>query len=135
MPIHLTEEQLNEPVSKHLRTDFTTLYPNWSVDEALDHMRRYPPPGRIIYFYVVDESMRLVGVVPTRRLLLSAADKKVSDIMIANVVAIPADATVLEACEFFTLHRLLAFPVVDRSATSGRCGGRRSLHRRTRRHR
>ena len=76
-------------------------------------MRRYPPPGRIIYFYVVDESMRLVGVVPTRRLLLSAADKKVSDIMIANVVAIPADATVLEACEFFTLHRLLAFPVVD----------------------
>jgi magnesium transporter len=113
MPIHLTEEQLNEPVIQHLRTDFTTLYPNWSVAEALEHMRRYPPPGRIIYFYVVDESMRLVGVVPTRRLLLSAAEKKISDIMIASVVAIPADATVLEACEFFTLHRLLAFPVVD----------------------
>jgi len=33
--------------------------------------------------------------------------------MIRNVISIPADATVLEACEFFTLHRLLAFPVVD----------------------
>lgn len=113
MTFHLSEAQLNEPIANHLRTDFTTLYPNWSVDEALDHMRRYPPPGRIIYFYVVDESMRLVGVVPTRRLLLSASGKKISEIMIANVVAIPSDATVLEACEFFTLHRLLAFPVVD----------------------
>jgi magnesium transporter len=29
------------------------------------------------------------------------------------VVAIPAEASVLDACEFFVLHRLLAFPVVD----------------------
>jgi magnesium transporter len=113
MPIHLSEEQLNEPVVKHLRTDFTTLDPTWSAGQALDHMRRYPPPGRIIYFYVVDEMMRLVGVVPTRRLLLAPIDKSIADIMIKSVVAIPDGATVLEACEFFTLHRLLAFPVVD----------------------
>jgi magnesium transporter len=113
MPFHLTEAQLNEPIAKHLRGDFTTLDPTWSVGEALDHMRRNPPPGRIIYFYVVDESMRLVGVVPTRRLLLSPSDKSIADIMITGVVAIPDGATVLEACEFFTLHRLLAFPVVD----------------------
>jgi magnesium transporter len=113
MPLHLTEAQLNQPVTTHLRTDFTTLDPNWTVGEALDRMRSSPPPGRIIYFYVVDESLRLAGVVPTRRLLLSPIEKKITDIMISRVVAIPADATVLEACEFFTLHRLLAFPVVD----------------------
>lgn len=33
--------------------------------------------------------------------------------MVRRVVAIPHTATVLEACEFFTLHKLLAFPVVD----------------------
>ena len=33
--------------------------------------------------------------------------------MITGVIAIPDSASVLEACEFFTLHRLLAFPVVD----------------------
>jgi magnesium transporter len=76
-------------------------------------MRDHPPPGRIIYFYVVDEALRLVGVVPTRRLLLAALETPVRDIMIASVIAIPASATLLEACEFFTLHRLLAFPVVD----------------------
>src|SRR5437763_7830430 len=113
MPLHLTEAQLNEPVAAHVRRDFTTLYPEWTVTDALEHMRKFPPPGRIIYFYVVDEQMHLHGVVPTRRLLLSPPDTRVADVMIRNVISIPADATVLEACEFFTLHRLLAFPVVE----------------------
>jgi magnesium transporter len=108
-----SNEELNHPIANHLRKDFTTLWPEWTVAEAIEHMRGYPPSGRIIYFYVVNEQMRLVGVVPTRRLLLSAADKKISEIMIPHVIAIPADATVLEACEFFTMHRLLAFPVVE----------------------
>ena len=76
-------------------------------------MRENPPPGRIIYFYVVDESMKLLGVVPTRRLLLAALDARVADVMITAVIAIPSFATLLDACEFFTMHRLLAFPVVD----------------------
>src|SRR5262249_33950696 len=33
--------------------------------------------------------------------------------MVEGIISIPATATVLEACEFFILHRLLAFPVVD----------------------
>jgi NhaA family Na+:H+ antiporter len=33
--------------------------------------------------------------------------------MVARTVALPASATVLDACEFFIQHRLLAFPVVD----------------------
>lgn len=113
MPLHLTEAQLNESVTKYTRADFTTLYPQWTVNEALAYMRDHPPPGRIIYFYVVDDGMRLVGVVPTRRLLLAGLNARVQDIMIRSVIAIPASATLLEACEFFTLHRMLAFPVVD----------------------
>jgi magnesium transporter len=76
-------------------------------------MRDHPPPGRIIYFYVVDDNLRLVGVVPTRRLLLAGTEARVKEVMIPSVIAIPSSATLLEACEFFTLHRLLAFPVVD----------------------
>src|SRR4051794_10311206 len=113
MPLHLTEAQLNEPVTKYSRADYTTLEPGRTVGEALARMREKPPPGRIIYFYVVDESQKLVGVVPTRRLLLAALDARVKEIMIAGVIAIPAQATLLDACEFFTMHRLLAFPVVD----------------------
>src|SRR5262249_26044140 len=55
----------------------------------------------------------LVGVVPTRRLLLSSPERSVAEIMVRQVVSLPARTTVLEACEFFIQHRFLAFPVVD----------------------
>jgi magnesium transporter len=79
----------------------------------LTELRRHPPTGRILYFYVADSEGRLRGVVPTRRLVLSAPETPLADIMVREVVALPATATVLNACEFFTLHRFLAFPVVD----------------------
>src|SRR5687767_7307611 len=112
-PERFTDAFLNEPVAKHVRTDFTTLDPDRTIGEALEQLRKSPPPGRVIYFYVVDADFKLVGVVPTRRLLLNQPDAVVRDVMIRSVVAVPADATVLEACEFFTLHRFLALPVVD----------------------
>jgi len=76
-------------------------------------LREKQPPGRIIYLYVTDAAGRLQGVVPTRRLLLGGQDTAVEELMVRQVVAVPSTATVLDACEFFTLHRLLAFPVVD----------------------
>ena len=113
MELRLTEANLNDPVTRHMHSDFTTLDVGQTVGEALEHMRAAPPPGRIIYFYVVDGDGKLHGVVPTRRLLLSPTDRPIAEVMIRNVIAIPAEASVLDACEFFTLHRLLAFPVVD----------------------
>jgi magnesium transporter len=113
MTTNLTEDVLKEPVTRHLRRDFVCFRPGQTVEEALKQMREHPPEGRVIYFYVVDDQQRLQGVVPTRRLLLSPLDKRIEDIMVRRVIAIPSAATVMEACEFFTLHRLLAFPVVD----------------------
>jgi magnesium transporter len=100
-------------VTQHLRRDHIQLHIDQTVGEALEGVRRQPPEGRIIYFYVVDSDNRLCGVVPTRRLLLSPPDKRIAEIMVGRVIAIPSMATVLDACEFFTLHRFLAFPVVD----------------------
>jgi magnesium transporter len=104
---------LNDPVTRHMRTDPARLHVHQTVGDAIAAARSSPPGGRIIYFYVVDDSGRLQGVVPTRRLLLSADATPLADVMVRKVVGIPASATVLEACEFFLLHRLLAFPVLD----------------------
>jgi magnesium transporter len=109
----LTKAQLNDPVTRHLHQDFARILMSQTVGEALDGLRRNPPLGRILYLYVVDGQGRLVGVVPTRRLLLAPPDQAVAEIMVRQVVALPARTTVLEACEFFIQHRLLAFPVVD----------------------
>lgn len=109
----LTTETLHGPVHEHMRTDFVQLDAGLTVAQALESILEKQPTGRIIYFYVADSAGRLLGVVPTRRLLLSPRDKRLSQIMIEPVIAIPRNATVLDACEFFILHKLLAFPVVD----------------------
>ncbi|MBM4022064.1 MAG: magnesium transporter, partial [Planctomycetes bacterium] len=105
--------RLGEPVVRQMRTDVPRLAPDQTVGAALAAVRSAPPAGRIVYFYVLGPDDRLEGVVPTRRLLLSPDTTPIRDIMVTRVVAIPASATVLEACEFFLLHRLLALPVVD----------------------
>ncbi|HWY88901.1 MAG TPA: magnesium transporter [Gemmataceae bacterium] len=107
------KRHLDDPITRHMRRDFSRLLVSQTVGEALEAIRRQPPEGRVIYFFVVDAENRLHGVVPTRRLLLNPLDKKVADIMVSDVITIGLEATVLDACEFFTLHRLLAFPVVD----------------------
>jgi len=109
-----TAGHLNDPVLAHVRRDLPILRQDASVGEALDAVRRQGLGERIIYFYVTDADGRLVGVVPTRRMLTADPDRRLSEIMVTRVVAIPDTATMLDACEYFVLHRLLAFPVVDR---------------------
>jgi NhaA family Na+:H+ antiporter len=96
-----------------MHQNYTLLRTDQSVVAALAWLRAHPPQDRIIYFYVVDDAGILQGVVPTRRLILSEPNASIGEIMVGNVIALPAQATVLEACEFFILYRLLAFPVVD----------------------
>ena len=112
--MHTTAGQnLSDPIARHLRTDFARVSVGQTVGEARCRIRREPPEGRIIYFYVLDAEGRLQGVLPTRRLLLSPLETPVAKIMVRDVICVPQNATVLDACEFFIMHRLLAFPVVD----------------------
>jgi magnesium transporter len=104
---------LDAAVVEHARKDFSLLDANMTVGDALECIRREGVGERVIYFYVVDEQKRLAGVVPTRRLLTASLETPLSEIMVRRIVAIPAKATILDACEFFVLYKFLAFPVVD----------------------
>ena len=108
----MEQQHLEEVIGKFASTDFTALPQNLTVAGALEQIRVRGVGQQIIYFYVVDGEQRLVGVVPTRRLLAASPDALMGDIMIRRVVTIPETATVLEACEMFLLHKFLAFPVV-----------------------
>ena len=104
----------NSSIVEHARKDFPLLEAKMSVAEALDRIRREGVGERVIYFFATDADRRLVGVVPTRRLLTAPLEASLEEVMVRKVVAIPATATVLEACEFFVLYKFLAFPVVDK---------------------
>src|SRR5467141_3844396 len=106
-------EHLDSPVTDYLRTDFPKLRDDLTIQQALDTIRRQGIGEKIVYFYVVDSDERLVGVLPTRRLLTAPLEQRISDLMGRRIVAIPHTATVLDTCELFVIHKFLAFPVVD----------------------
>jgi magnesium transporter len=103
----------NASVADQARKDFPLLDAGMTVGEALERIRREGVGERVVYFYAVDEQKRLVGVVPTRRLLTAPLQTPLRHVMVPRVVAVPATATILDACEFFVLYKFLAFPVVD----------------------
>ncbi len=109
-------EHLNQSVATVAHQEVAVLHQDSTVGEALDFIRAKGESlgEKAVYFYVVDSDDRLVGVLPTRRLLTSSTDGKIREIMVRRVLSIPASATILEACEAFVLHKLLAFPVVDK---------------------
>src|SRR5690349_10929866 len=106
-------EHLNEPVGAHARRDFAAFPEDLTVQLALAAIRQRGLGADIVYFYVVDSEGRLLGVVPTRRLLTAALEQSLREVMVTRVIAVPDSATLLEACELFVLHKLLAFPVID----------------------
>lgn len=111
----MTEDStyLDRPVVDVMHRDVTKIHYNFTVQQTLDVIREEGLGERIVYFYVVDDDDRLVGVVPTRRLLTAPIDQPISDMMIARVITIPQHATVFDAYDLFLMHRFFAFPVVD----------------------
>lgn len=85
-----------------------------SVREALNYIRERGVSEKIIYFYVLDEEQRLIGVIPTRRLLTAELERPIGDVMIKKVVSIPEDATILDAHELLARYKYLALPIVDK---------------------
>ncbi|HUE82368.1 MAG TPA: magnesium transporter [Pyrinomonadaceae bacterium] len=108
-----TADHLHEPVVRYARGDFPIIRNTLTVGEALGVIRCVGVGERIIYFYVIDDGGRLVGIVPTRRLLTSAQEVMIGDIMVTNVITLPEEATVFEALELFVKKKLLAFPIVN----------------------
>lgn len=104
---------LDESVTRHLRTEYVRVRAGCNVATALEDARESGREAKFLYFYVLDDQQRLVGVIPTRDLLMSAPETPVAEIMQSPVISVPASATLMDACEFFLLHRFLALPVVD----------------------
>lgn len=108
-----SSENLSRSVLDFCHRDTPVLRDDMNVAQALDAIRERVRGPSLVYFYVTDAEDRLAGVLQTRSLLLAQPEEWLRDLMITRVIAIPQTATVLDACEFFVLHKFLAFPVLD----------------------
>ena len=109
----MTEKDLNMPLRDFVVPVRTTIHVDHTIEEALRYLRNKHIDDEIIYIYVVDEERKLVGVVPTRRLLLDEPHTLITEIMSTHLISLRGDQTLQEAMEFLETHHLLALPVVD----------------------
>jgi magnesium transporter len=110
------DRRLGESVLDHARNDFVRIDADGTVGAALDAFRAGGAEAvgsRVVYLYALDGENRLQGVVPVRRLLLGKPETPVREIMVRDVIALRADATLLDACDLFLFHKLLALPIID----------------------
>ncbi|HEX6304447.1 MAG TPA: magnesium transporter [Anaerolineales bacterium] len=90
------------------------LHKDISVDEALQHLRTVGPDTESIYYlFVVDDQVRLVGVVSLRQLVIADPATRIEDILDTDVISVRAGIDQEEAARLMLRYDLLALPVVD----------------------
>jgi len=109
----MTEKDLKKPLMDFVVPVKSTIHINHTIEEALHSLQNKHIDDEIIYIYVVDKEYKLVGVVPTRHLLLNEPHTPIKKIMSTHLISLKGDQTLQEAMEFLETHHLLALPVVD----------------------
>ncbi len=89
--------------------------PDMTVDEALLYIRKQAVQGiqLVNYAYALDAQSRLLGVVSSRELFVSPADKLVRDIMKADLLTVSEDTDQEAVANLLAEHDLISIPVVD----------------------
>jgi magnesium transporter len=97
-----------------MTTDFIALPEYIPVEEAISRLREVAPEAEIIYYvYVVDSGTRLSGVLSLRDLIAAEDGTLLKDIMIRNIISVPADMDQEEVARLVSRYDLLAVPVID----------------------
>ncbi len=104
-----------ETAGGSMTTNFATVSPEMTVQEAIDHLRRSAPRKMIYYIYVVDADQRLLGVVTLRQLVLADLDQRIADLMLRDIVAVRVDEDREQVARLVDEYDLLAIPVVNQA--------------------
>lgn len=94
--------------------DVTKLEESLTVQEAIEELRRLSEElEQMFYVYVVDRRGHLLGVLSMRDLILAKPARRLGEIMIPNVSALPATMDQEEVARLFDKYGYMAMPVVD----------------------
>ena len=99
-----------------MTTEYVSLRPNMTVEEAILRIRRQGVDKETIYTcYVTSKDRKRLGIVTVKDLLLADDDEmKIEDIMITNLISVSTHADQEEVAMMFSKYNFLALPVVDR---------------------
>ena len=98
-----------------MTTEYVTLRPQMTVEEAILRIRRQGVDKETIYTcYVTDKNRHLIGFVTVKDLLLAEDDEMtVEEIMETNVISASTHTDQEEVAQMLSKYNFLALPVVD----------------------
>ena len=99
-----------------MTTEFVSLRPHMTVEEAILRIRRQGVDKETIYTcYVLSKDRKLLGLVTVKDLLLAADDEMtIEEFMITNVISVNTLTDQEEVAQMLSKYNFLAMPVVDR---------------------
>lgn len=89
------------------------LYEDYTIARATEEIQKSADTEMVFYIYVTDERNHLIGVVSLRQLILNDPKKKLSDIMVEDVISIPPETDQEEVARIASRYNFIAVPVVD----------------------
>ncbi|HEY0330836.1 MAG TPA: magnesium transporter [Rhodopseudomonas sp.] len=111
------ERRLDYPensAGRRMQTEFIAVPPDWSVGQAIDHMRDSPDlPERFYEIYAVDGAQHWQGAVPLDALLRSGREVALADLVDEDRRKVSVLDDQAEVARLFGKYNLVAAPVVD----------------------
>lgn len=97
-----------------MTTEYVSLRPNMTVDDAFRRIRRIGINKETIYTcYVTLDNRKLIGLVSVKDLLTTDSDKLIKDIMETHIVYVMTSTDKEEVAAIASKYDFLAIPVVD----------------------
>ena len=96
-----------------MTTEYVFLHPDATVEESFARSRKEGMDKETIYTCYVTQNRVLLGVVTVRRLLLSAYETRIRDIMETNVLSVNTHDDKEDVAQMLNKYDLSAIPVVD----------------------
>jgi magnesium transporter len=103
-----------DSIGRLMTPDYLDVREEWTVQEVLDHVRRYGRDSETLnVLYVVDEAGRLIDDIRMREFLLVPPDRRVAELMDREFVALRAGDDQEVAVAVFRKHDRTALAVTD----------------------
>jgi magnesium transporter len=103
-----------DSIGRSMTPDFVAVRPFWTIDQALEHIRKFGKDSETIYrIYVTDKDGRLMDDILLRNIIIANKDKTIEDLMDHHVVSVSAFEDQEEAVRAMEKYDVFALPVVD----------------------
>lgn len=103
-----------DSIGRLMTPDYVAVRPQWTVQQALDHIRQYGSDSETLnVVYVTAKGGRLIADIRMRELLLVPPDTVIEELMRGQVVALSATEDQETAVQVFQRQDRTALPVVD----------------------